>query len=95
MHGWTLLKSVSAVGFTEKSSFLEIVSFHGETFCVTNFWLVLVISIVIAMIFIKKNIDKPVQDQFLQPVKEHPYDKFGYVEKIMPCFFFQTRKNEI
>ena len=40
------------------------------------------------MIFIKKNIDKLVQDQFLQPVKDHPYDKFGYVEKIMPRFFF-------
>ena len=36
------------------------------------------------MIFIKKNIDKLVHDQFLQPVKDHPYDKFGYVEKIMP-----------
>ena len=87
VHGRTLLKSVSAVGFTEKPSFLESVSFHGEMFCVTNFWLVLVICIVITMIFIKKNIDKLVQDQFLQPVKDHPYDKFGYVEKIMPCFF--------
>ena len=86
-HGRTLLKSVSAVGFTEKPSFLESVSFHGEMFCVTNFLLVLVICIVIAMIFIKKNIDKLVQDQFLQPVKDHPYDKFGYVGKIMPCFF--------
>jgi len=54
-----------------------------------------VICIVIAMIFIKKNIDKLVQDQFLQPVKDHQYDKFGYVGKIMPCFFFQTRKNKI
>ena len=41
----------------------------------------------------KKNIDKLVQDQFLKPVKDHPYDKFGYVEKNMPCLFFQTRKN--
>ena len=41
------------------------------------------------MIFIKKNIDKLVQDQFLQPVKDHPYDG-----KIMPCFFFQTRKKK-
>jgi len=54
VHGRTLLKSVSAVEFTEKLSFLESVSFHGEMFCVTNFWLVLVIYIVIAMIFIKK-----------------------------------------
>ena len=40
------------------------------------------------MIFIKKNIDKLVQDQFLKPVKDHPYDKFGTVGKIIPCFFF-------
>ena len=39
----------------------------------------------------KKNIDKLVQDQFLQPVKDHPCDKFGYVDQIMPCFFFQKR----
>ena len=38
------------------------------------------------MIFIKINIDKLVQDQFLQPIKDHVYDKFGYVVKIMPCF---------
>ena len=31
--------------------------------------------------------DKIVQDQFLQPVKVHPCDKFGYVGKIMPRFF--------
>ena len=42
------------------------------------------------MIFIKKYIDKFVQDQFLQPVKDHPYDKF--VVKIMPCFFFKFDK---
>ena len=87
VHGGTLLKSVSAVGFSEKPSFWESVSFHREMFCVTNFLLVLRICIVNAMIFIKKNIDKLVQDQFLQPVKDHPYDKFGYVGKIMPCFF--------
>ena len=44
------------------------------------------------MIFIKKNIDKLVQDQFLQPVKDHPYDKFGYVVKIMPCFFSSNKQ---
>jgi hypothetical protein len=43
--------------------------------------------------FHQKNIDKLVRDQFLQPVKDHPCGKFGYVGKIMPCFFFQTRKN--
>jgi len=93
VHGETLLKSVSAVGFSEKPSFWESVSFHREMFSLTNFLLVLRICIVNAMIFIKKNIDKLVQDQFLQPVKDHPCDKFGYVGKIMPCFFFQTRKN--
>ena len=85
VHSGTLLKSVSAVGFLEKQSFWENVSFHREMFCVTNFLLVL--------IFIKKNIDKLVQDHFLQPVKDHPCDKFGYVGKIMPCFFLQTNKN--
>ena len=61
-------------------------------FCVTNFLLVLCICIVNAMIFIKKKkIDKLVRDQFLQPVKDHPCGKFGYVGKIMPCFFFQKR----
>ena len=67
MHCGTLLKSVSAVGFLEKPSFWESVSFHREMF-----WLVLLIYIVNAMIFIKKNIDKLVQDQFLQTVKDHP-----------------------
>ena len=44
--------------------------------------------------FHQKNIDKLVQDQFLQPVKDHPYDKFGYVGKIMPCFFFKHAKTK-
>ena len=43
----------------------------------------------------KKNIDKLVQDQFLQPVKVHPCDKFGHVDKIMPCFFFQKRLKNV
>ena len=91
MHSGTLQKSVSAVGFLENPSFCGSVSFCRELFCVTNFLLVLRICIVNAMIFIKKNIDKLVQDQFLQPVKVHPCDKFGHVDKIMPCFFFQNR----
>ena len=80
MHGGILLKSVSAVGFLEKSSFWEGVSFCREMFCVTNFLLVLRICIVNAMIFIKKNIDKLVQDQFLQPVKDHPYNRLSMFE---------------
>ena len=95
VHGGTLLKSVSAVGFSEKPSFWESVSFRREMFFVTNFLLVLRICIVNAMIFSKKNIDKLVQDQFLQPVKVHPCDKFGYVGKIMPCVFFQKRLKNV
>ena len=87
MNGGTLLKSVSAVGFSEKPSFWESVSFCREMFCVTNFLLVLRICIVNAMIFSKK-IDILVQDQFLQPIDVHHCDKFGYVGKIMPCVFF-------
>ena len=52
MHGGTLLKSVSAFGFSEKPSFWESVSFHREMFVVTSFGLVLRICIVNAMIFI-------------------------------------------
>ena len=37
MHGGTLFKSVSAVGFSEKPIFLESVFFDREMFCVTNF----------------------------------------------------------
>ena len=90
-----MLKSVSAVGFSEKPSFWECVFFRHEMFCVTNFLLVLLICIVNAMIFIKKNIDKLVQDQFLQPFKVHPCDKFGHVDKIMPCFFLQKRLKNV
>ena len=59
-------------------------------FRVTNFGLVLRICIVNAMIFIKKKVDKLVQDQFLRIVKDHQYEKFSYVIKIMPCVFFQV-----
>ena len=90
VHGGTLLKSVSAIGFLEKPSFWESVSFHREMFCLNNFLLVLCICIVNAMIFIKKKNDTLIQDQFLQPVKDHPCDKFGHVEKIMPFFSFKS-----
>ena len=94
VHGGTLLKSVTAVGFLEKLSYWESVSFHREMFCVTNFHLVLRICIDNAMIFTKKNIDKIVQDQFLQPVKDHPYDKFGYVVTSMSCFFSSLKQTK-
>ena len=84
------LKVSVQLDFLKKTFFWESVSFHCELFFVTNFGLVLRICIVNAMICIKKkNIDKLVQDQFLQPVKYHPFDKFGYAGKIMPCFFFK------
>ena len=85
MHGGTLLKSVSVVGFLETPSSWEYVSFHREVFCVTNFGLVIRIFIVNAMIFIKKNIDNLVQDHFLQTVKDHPYDKL--LKKLCLVFF--------
>ena len=95
VHGRTLLKSVSAVGFSKIFFFFWKVSlFPCEMFCVTNFGLVLRICIVNEMIFIKKNIDKLVQDQFFQPVKDRPYDKFGYVGKIMPCFFSSNTQQQ-
>ena len=56
----------------------------------TNFGLVACTCIVNAIIFIKKNIGKLVQDKFLRIVKDHQHDKFGYVDKIMPCVFFQV-----
>ena len=92
MHGGTWVKSVRAFGFSEKPTFWESVSFRREMFFVTNLLLVLRICIVNEMIFIKTNIDKLVQDQFLQPVKVHPYDKFGHVDKLMPCFFSKAIK---
>ena len=87
VHSGTLLKNVSPVEFLKKPSSLESVSFRREMFCVTNFLLVLRICIINGMIFIKKNVDKLVQDQCLQPVKVHPRDKFCHVDKIIPCFF--------
>ena len=57
-------------------------------FHMTSFGIVLQICIVNAMIFIKKNIKKLVQGQFLQIVKDHQYDKFGYVGKLCLVFFF-------
>ena len=44
---------------------------------------------------LKKNIDKLAQDQFLQPVKEHLYNKFGYVGKIMAWFFSSLIKHNL
>ena len=57
-------------------------------FCVTNFGLVLRICIVNVMIFIRK-IHKLVQDQFLQTVKDHQYDKVGSLLKVCLVFVFK------
>ena len=51
----TLLKSVSAVGFSGKADFLESVCFYSQMLGATSFGLVLGDCVVIAMIFIKKN----------------------------------------
>ena len=89
VHGGTLLKSVSAV---RKTKFLAK--------CLFSPWIVLCDQFCTSPMhlyrqcddFHQQNIVKLVQDQFLQPVKDHPCDKFG---KIMPCFFLllQTNKN--
>ena len=94
VHGWTWLKSVSVVGFTEKPSFLESVFFHGEMFCVTNFLLVLVICIVILMIFIKKTLINFVRISFYNLLKIIHMINLARLKK-MPCVFFSTRKNKI
>ena len=90
VHGRTLLKSVSAVGFTEKPSFLESVSFHGEMFCVTNFWLVLVICIVIAMIFIKKTLINLFRISFYNLLKIIHMINLAMLEKLCLVFFFRS-----
>ena len=57
-------------------------------FDLTNFELFLPICIVNAMIFIKDKVDKLVQDQFLQILKYHQYDKFSYVLGFVISIFF-------
>ena len=79
--------------FRKKNTFFGKVSLFTVKFLVwLIFLLVLRICIVKSMMFFKKNFDKLVQDQFLQPVKDPPYDKFGYVVKIMPCFFSSNKQ---
>ena len=74
----------------KKTSFWESVSFQCEMYCLTNSRLVLRICIVNAMIFTPKNIDKLVQDQFLQTVKVHPCDKFDLLTKLCVVFSFKS-----
>ena len=90
---WDFAQKSVQLDFWKDEVFRKVSLFHREMFCLTSFLLVLRICIVNAMIFIKKNIDKLVKDQFLQHVKDHPCGKFGYVGKNKPFFFLQTRKN--
>ena len=53
VHGGTLFKSVSKVQLSGKPSFWESVSFHRKMLGLTNFEIVLGISIVYVVIFIK------------------------------------------
>ena len=78
MHGGTLPKNVSALGFSRKPSSLESVFSYHEIFGVTYFLLVLGICIVNAMLFINK-IWQACSGSDLPIVKDPQYDKFGYV----------------
>ena len=88
LHGGTLLISVSTFEFAI-FVVVESISFHCEMFHMTNFGLVLCIGIVYAMISInKKYIDKLVQDQFLQIVRDLRYKK--NTDKLVQDQFFTT-----
>ena len=90
VHGGTLLKSFSAVGFLEKPSFWESVSFHREMFCVTNFLLVLCICIVNAMIFIKKTLINLFRISFYNLLKIIHVINLAMLEKLCLVFFFKS-----
>ena len=92
--GGTLLKSVSAVGFLEKKVLGKFLFSPWNVLC-DNFFTSPTHLYCQCDDFHTKNFDKHVQDQFLKPVKDHPCDKFGYVEKIMPCFFFEKEVKKI
>ena len=58
-------------------------------FFATNFGLVLRICIVNTIIFIKKNIDKLVQDQFLKIIRIISMIKLAMLKKLCLVFFFK------
>ena len=93
VHGGTLLKSVSAVGFSEKPSFWEGVSFCREMFCVTNFLLVLRICIVNAMIFIKKILINLFRNSFYNLLKFIHVINLAVLTKLSLVFFSTGIKN--
>ena len=86
--GGTLLKSVSALGFLEKQSFWESVSFRREIFLVTNFLLVLRICIANAMIFIKKIWIKLFRISFYNLLKFIHVIYLAILTKLCLVFFF-------
>ena len=87
VHCGTLLKSVSAVGFSEKPSSRESVSFHFEMFCATNFGLVLSICIVNAMIFIKKTLINLFRISFYKLLKIINVINLAMLEKLCLIYF--------
>ena len=89
MHGGTLLKSLSAVGFSEKLSFWESVSYHQEMFGVTTFGLVLCICIVNAIIFIKKTLVNLFRISFYELLKIIKIIILAMLEKFWLVFFFK------
>ena len=84
--------------FWGKPYFLKTALFHLEIVALTNSRSDIGVCIINLTISIKKYLSKLyrisfVQDHFLQSVKDHQYDIFGYVGKIMPCVFFKFDKN--
>ena len=89
-HGGTLLENVSAVGFLgEKKNifFWKMPFFHCEMFCATNFGLVLCISIINALIFIKKTLINSFRISFYQLLKIIYMINLAMLVKL--CLFFQ------
>ena len=70
---WTLVKSLSAVGFSGGEKVFSSVSFHSKMLGLTNVGLVLRNCLVVAMIVIKIYC-KIVQDKYLLIVYNSQYD---------------------
>ena len=93
VHGGTLLKSVSAVGFSGKTFFLESVSFHRKIFGVTNLGLVLSICIVNAMVFKKLQFKTCSGSLFTKCYKSSIYYTFFPVKLVIKQMNYQKSKN--
>ena len=93
VHGGTLLKSVSTVGFFEKNKFLGKCLFSPwNVFCDQFLTSPTHLYLQCYDFHQKKTLINLFRISFLQPVKDHPCDKFGYVDKIMPLFFQKQLK---